>query len=128
MRSNVSNLIEHAERELRLAGFADGDSDYDGMLYDAVMALVKVFSEQGHSGMSASITLQLFDRVAQYKTLGSITNNPDEWVEVAEKLWQNKRDSECFSTDGGKTYSRNSEMVPGQETPAHTTPEKVTHA
>ena len=43
----MSDLTDHARNELKLAGLFDKDSDYDGMLGDSVMELVKVFSKQG---------------------------------------------------------------------------------
>lgn len=107
----MSNLVKHAEFEMKRVGLDKPDSDYNGMLYDSVMKLVKVFSEQGHSGFSAIQTLKIFGVVARYKTLSPITSNPDEWIDVSSmglstdnKLWQNKRDSSNFSNDGGKSY------------------------
>ena len=98
-------LVEHAERELRLAGLFDKDSDYGGMLGESTMKLIRVFSEEGHSGMSASIQSDIFNRLSRYKNLTPLTDSPDEWMEVGtDTTWQNKRCSDCFSTDGGKTY------------------------
>ena len=104
-----SNLTDHAECELRRAGLFDDDSDYNGMIGKAVMALIKVFAEQGHSGFSAPMVVQLFTKVANYDTLTPITSDPEEWTDIAdmcdgEKLWQNKRCSRMFSNDGGKTW------------------------
>lgn len=103
------SLVEHAERELRAAGLFDKHSDYEGMIGDAVMALVRVFASQGHSGMSASMTVTIFDRLARFKNLTPITDNPEDWVDIdiedaGQKLWQNRRDCSLFSKDAGKTY------------------------
>ena len=38
----VSNLEQHARHEVQLAGLFDKDSDYDGMLGDAVMGLIMI--------------------------------------------------------------------------------------
>ena len=106
----MSNLVEHAEYELKLAGLLDKDSDYDGMLGKAVLELVKVFSKQGHSGFSAYQTLQIFNEVASYKPLSPIGVSKDEWMDVTEHtadgkgMWQNRRRSTTFSRDGGKTW------------------------
>lgn len=100
----MSNLIKHAQKELELAGMFDKDSDYDGALGKAVMELVKVFSKQGHSGFSAGRTLWLFDRVAKFQTIMPIGTTENEWMSVAEGLWQNTRQSSVFSKDGGKTW------------------------
>jgi len=100
----MSNLTEHAELELKLAGLHEPDADYEGAIYTAVMELVEVFSKQGHSGFSASMVLDIFNKVASFKNLEPIGTTQDEWVEVSEGLWQNKRNSELFSKDGGKTW------------------------
>lgn len=104
----MSNLVKHAEYELKLAGLFDKDSDYDGMLGDAVLQLVKVFAKQGHSGFSAGRTLAIFNEVANFKNLTPIGKDPDEWMNVSEMsngpTWQNKRRSTTFSRDGGKTW------------------------
>lgn len=104
----MGNLTDHAKRELELAGLFDKDSDYDGMLGDAVMQLVKVFAKQGHSGFSAGRTLAIFNQVANFKNLTPIGKSDDEWMNVTEQspgpLWQNTRRSTTFSRDAGKTW------------------------
>lgn len=106
----MSKLVEHAERELKLAGLFDKDSDYEGMLGESVLELVKLFSDQGHSGWSACQALRIFDKVAMFKALTPLTSNLDEWNPCGENLWQNKRQPSCFSEDGGKTYTNNDEQ------------------
>ncbi len=104
----MSNLTEFAKDELRRAGLYDQDSDYNGMLGDAVEKLVEVFAAQDHSGMSASITLAAFDRVARWKPLSPITSDPSEWHDVSEysggPMWQSRRSPSTFSKDGGQTW------------------------
>lgn len=65
----MSNLVKHAEKELKKAGLFDKDSDYDGMLGEGVLELITVFASQGHSGMSAEMTVQLFERLARFKEI-----------------------------------------------------------
>jgi hypothetical protein len=48
---------------LKNQGLFDEDSDYGGMLGEAVLELVKVFSKQGHSGFSAMLTKEMFYRL-----------------------------------------------------------------
>lgn len=106
----MSNLVKHAESELKLAGLFDKDSDYEGMVGKAVLELVKTFSRQGHSGFSARYVLEVFNVVANYKPLTPIGSTKDEWMDVAEMtadgkgMWQNKRRGTTFSRDGGKTW------------------------
>lgn len=104
----MSNLVKHAKYELELAGLFDKDSDYNGMIGEAVLELVKAFAKQGHSGFSANWTLDIFDKVARFKPLTPIGKSKDEWLDQSEAsgepMWQNKRRGSTFSRDGGKTW------------------------
>lgn len=79
----MSNLIDHANYELNRAGLFDNDADYGGAPAKAVMDLVEVFDQQGHSGMSAAITLRLFYDLAEFKPIGPITSDSEEWGKSA---------------------------------------------
>lgn len=107
----MPGLREHAEYELKASGLFDSDADYGGMVPEAVLALIDVFSSQGHSGGSASLVLTIFNKLAHYQNLTPLTDNPEEWHFHEENIsgvkggfWQNKRNGEAFSNDGGKTY------------------------
>jgi len=101
----MSNLIKHAEIELKMAGLFDKDSDYGGMLGESVMELMKVFSDQGHSGCSAGMVSNLFDKLSRYKPITPLTLKDDEWCEIGTDKFQNKRRSSVFK-DGknGRAY------------------------
>jgi D-serine dehydratase len=105
----MSNLMKHAECEMRKAGLYDADSDYGGMIPEAVLALVKAHSEQGHSCGSHHVVLQIFNRVVNFKTLTPISSDPSEWFKhdyqtAGSDCWQNTRQPSVFSQDGGKTW------------------------
>ena len=107
----MSNLLRHAEDEMRRAGLYSKDADYDGMIPEAVMKMVKCLADEGHSGGSHALVMEIFNRVARFKTLGPLTSDPTEWMSVSEyygpdspPTWQSRRQSSCFSLDGGKTY------------------------
>lgn len=65
----MSNLVDHAEKELKRVGLFDKDSDYDGMLGEDVLELITVFAGQGHSGMSAQMTRELFHKLSNFENL-----------------------------------------------------------
>jgi hypothetical protein len=92
----MSNLATYAKRELELAGYFKEDGMYGGMLGKAVMDLVEKFAEEGHSGMSASITINTFERVARFEPLSPLTGADDEWVEVSRGMFQNSRCPHVF--------------------------------
>ena len=100
----MSNLVKHAERELKLVGMFDKDADYGGALASQILELVKVFSGQGHSGASAGITITVLIKLLKFKNLTPITSDKKEWSEVGTNLWQSKRNPAIFSKDGGKTW------------------------
>lgn len=105
----MSNLVRHAEIEMRRAGLYDKDSDYGGMIPEAVLELIKLHSAQGHSGGSHAITMRVFNRLVNFKTLTPIDSNPADWLDRTEMsggnpTWQSLRDPAIFSQDGGKTW------------------------
>lgn len=120
-----SREVKRAQYEIDLVGLSDQDSDYGGMIGDAVMQLIKLFSAQSHSGFSASMTGSIFYRLVQGKALTPVTNDPSEWLDVTEimydkeviakgnKIWQNTRQGSVFSKDGGKTWEDMSDNSKG---------------
>ena len=100
-----SNLVTHALHELSLMKYNDDVTDeYEYMIACAVLDIVAMFAGQGHSGMSGSIALRLLEPLLDFKPLGVLTDDPTEWHEVYPGTWQNRRDGEAFSLNGGKTY------------------------
>lgn len=100
----MSNLVDHAKRELALAG---NDDDFN----QSIIKAVKAFSSFGHSGGSASIAIPMLNDLLNYRNLTPLTDDPDEWMHVAEDvwgeaggIWQSRRNPEAFSRDGGKSY------------------------
>jgi len=58
-----------AIRNLELAGLFDKDSDYDGMLGNAVKRLLETHQKEGHSGASHYRAIALFYKVAKGEAL-----------------------------------------------------------
>lgn len=96
----MGSLEDHARFELRKQ-LALPDDDYDRMIADAVVELIQTFAAQGHSGMSASFCRQYFDRLARFEPIGPLTGEADEWVEVSDGVFQNRRCSRVFRDETG---------------------------
>jgi hypothetical protein len=94
----MGNLRDFAERELAAAK-AD-ESLYGDYLPKAVLELIDCFAAQGHSGMSANVTIQLFTQLARFEPLGPLTGEDDEWNEVSDGLFQNRRCGHVFKENG----------------------------
>jgi hypothetical protein len=97
------SLVEHARRELTLIG-------EDSETIEGYLKVVQAFSAMGHSG-GASVAIPVLNQLFQFKNLAPLTDDPAEWMHHSEPvwggkggIWQNIRNSEAFSSDGGKTY------------------------
>ena len=95
----MSSLKEHAEYELKLLNWTDDKEIYKGLLSKAVLELIDVFSKQGHSEASATVVREVFNKLAQVEPLSELTNNPKEWFEYEDGMFQSKRSPSCFSLD-----------------------------
>jgi hypothetical protein len=96
-------VSDRVKCELELAGLFDADSDYNGEVGKAVMELMDVFTNQGHSGFSAMLVADLFHRLVKGEILTPLTGKSNEWMEVADNLYQNKRRFSVFATDKNGT-------------------------
>lgn len=99
-----SNLTRHVRRELELAGMLDAAADYGGYLGDSVMRLTKLFSLEGHSGGSAGRAIALFERANRFEPLTPLTGADDEWIEIGEGMFQNRRCGRVFKKADGQVY------------------------
>ena len=107
----MSNLLKHAERELKLIGY-DGKDEYNNMAKEAILQLIETFAKQGHSGFSAPYVANMFHKLANYETLSPLTGNDDEWSDVLDErsssdtkmLFQNNRDSRVFKYEKGAYF------------------------
>lgn len=101
----MSNLIKHAEEEFKRAGYIPLDQEQeDGpnkWIQENIIELLKVFSEQGHSGFSAPFCINMFAKLAKFELLTPLTGEDDEWVEVSDSLWQSKRCHSVFKDENG---------------------------
>lgn len=117
----MSNLAEFAKEELERIGMYPGEGGYNGSVATAIYDLVKLFSEQDHTGFTAGYTVGAFCKLAMWRPLAPLTGDDNEWQEIRPGEYQNKRYSavfkdetgaydihgKAFSDDGGKTWFEN---------------------
>ena len=100
----MSSMLKWAEDELKRYNF----DFYGDNMNKAVLEVLKTLVDQGHSGMSASIVIQLVDRLWAWKPLTPLTGEDDEWtddIDPAGNKWQNKRYSAVFKNkETGECY------------------------
>ena len=93
-------LIDHAKAEFRAAGWTNAEGKFEDEMQEAIctdaLALLTVFSEQGHSGSSAPSLVGMLQKLMMFEPLVPLTGEDWEWNEVGEGVWQNKRCSNVF--------------------------------
>ena len=96
----MSNLHKHALAEFRAAGWLDETGAYidemQGMLCEHVLTLLRVFSDEGHSGSTAPYTVNLFKKLAMFEPIVPLTGEDWEWHEPSSGVFQNIRCSRVF--------------------------------
>lgn len=107
----MSNLINHAWDEFQAAGWCDKDHKFEEEMQAAIceniLALLTIFSEQGHSGTSAQYAIEVFSKLASFEPLVPIQGGDDEWIEYEEGYFQNIRCSHVFKNSSrfnGQAY------------------------
>jgi hypothetical protein len=95
------SLLQHAENELRFAGLLDSDDEMQGHMNDHILGMIKEFAKEGHSGFSAGYAISQLTRLLNFLPLSPLTGEDEEWEEVSEGLWQNKRCSRVFKNKDG---------------------------
>lgn len=104
-----SALYEYAKKELERIekGCKDEESLSMQQAIDKnILELINVFSNQHHSGFTATYVIDILQRLLHYKPLTSLTGEDDEWEDVTSygyntPTFQNKRCSAVFKDDKG---------------------------
>lgn len=99
----MSNLRSFAEHELRLIGMLGSDDEMNAAMADHILKMVDLFAAEGHSGFSAPYAINALNQLLRFEPLTPLTGDDEEWMEVTDGLYQNKRCSRVFKKDG-KAY------------------------
>lgn len=113
----MSNLVDYAKQELAMLS----DDPMQLEINESILEVVKVFSEQGHSGSSANYAINMLKRLLNYMPIKPLTGEESEWGTDADPN-QNKRcfavfrdpetrtanyvDYRSFTDDDGKSWYR----------------------
>jgi hypothetical protein len=126
----MSNLLDHAKRELDLIGMGDDATDLNRAMRLHILLMVKTFAAEGHSGFSASYAINALKHLLAFEPLTPLTGNDDEWLDRSQDsampIWQNRRcgrvfktedrcydaEGKIFRTPGGLGYTKAESCVP----------------
>ena len=101
----MSNLVDYAKDELKRIGMIDSGEPYNDWATKAILDLIELFDSQGHSGFTAPYVENAFHRLAMFKPLSPLTGKDDEWNELKDGWFQNKRYSAVFKDEDGIAYN-----------------------
>jgi len=100
----MGNLVDYAKDELKRIGMIDSGEPYNDLATKAILDLIELFDSQGHSGFTAPYVESIFHRLAMFKPISPLTGEDDEWNELGDGSFQNKRYSAVFKDKDGNTY------------------------
>lgn len=99
------NLMQHAKRELDIAGFDEKSNDVSGKIARSVIKLLRALDKQGLDEFELEWVLKTFGRLAIKSNLTPLTNNHVDWVNVSNYMgidtviYQSLRNQRCYTTD-----------------------------
>lgn len=103
-------MIKWVERELNR--LLTGNEDEDKMqkvMNSNILDIIKVFVNQGHSGCSANYMISILTRLLDWKPITPLIGNDDEWNEVGQGVYQNRRCPTIFKNDKNNSMAYNGE-------------------
>lgn len=106
LKNRDSNLVAHTQREVAYMRTKTNNSPND-WIANHLVDVARVFSAEGHSGMSAAYAIGAINKVLGYQPLRPLTGDEDEWGEpyCDAGTRQNKRCSTVFIEPNGFAYN-----------------------
>jgi len=118
----MSELINFAKSELDIIGMKEDDLEISNRaMREHILRMVEVFSDEGHSGFSASYAAAILEKLLRFQPISPLTGEDSEWnlISEKEKLYQNKRCSHVFKSNG-KAYDLNGKVFIQENGSAYT--------
>lgn len=101
----MSNIKQFAISELTRIGMYNSDDEMNQDMCKHILKMVDTFSEEGHSGFSASYAIGILEKLLRWEPLSPLTGEDDEWMEVGFGIYQNIRCSHVFKKGkNGRAY------------------------
>lgn len=92
-----SHLVQHAIKELKLAGYGKGKSGLNDWMYKQVVESIAVFASHGNSGSSALFEINLVQKLCNWDVISPLRFTDDEWIQISKDgTCQNIRKSDVF--------------------------------
>lgn len=100
-----SNICKHAIKELKLAGYGNGEGGPNDWMYQQVIEAVAVFASHGNSGSSAPLEINLVQRLCDWDIISPLKFTDDEWCQISsDGTCQNRRKGDVFKEPDGSIH------------------------
>lgn len=100
-----SELCQHAIKELKFAGYGNGEGGPNDWMYRQVLEAIAVFSSHDNSGTSAYFEINLVNKLCKFDIISPLRFTDNEWGKINVRgTCQNKRKSGVFKEPNGKIH------------------------
>lgn len=100
-----SNICKHAIKELKLAGYGNGEGGPNDWMYQQVIEAIAVFASHGNSGGSAPWEINLVQKLCDWDIISPLRFTDDEWSQISsDGTCQNRRKSDVFKEPNGSIH------------------------
>jgi len=100
--TNLSDLSKHAIGELSLI-------KEDPKIILWYVSVIEAFNIMQLEPEASDHCVATLTQLLRYGNLAPLTDEPREWVQIGNELWQSIRNRDAFSNNGGKTFKLYSE-------------------
>ena len=100
--TNLSDLSKHAIGELSLI-------KEDPKIILWYVSVIEAFNIMQLPPEASDHCVGTLTQLLRYGNLAPLTDEPREWVQIGDELWQSIRNRDAFSNNGGTTYKLYSE-------------------
>ena len=104
-------MRDFAIDELTRIGLYNSTDEIDIFFRDGILKVIDAFVDGEHSGSSASQAIAIIEKLLRLQPLTPLTGEDDEWADVEEHFYQNKRCHHVFKNkDDGRAYDLNGKV------------------
>jgi len=104
--TNLSDLSKHAIGELSLI-------KEDAKIILWYVSVIEAFNIMQLPPEASDHCVGTLTQLLRYGNLAPLTDEPREWIQIGDNLWQSIRNRDAFSNNGGityKLYSQNNDV------------------
>lgn len=82
-------ICKHAIKELKLAGYGNGEGGPNDWMYQQVIEAVAIFASHGNSDMSAPWEINLVQKLCDWDIISPLRFTDDEWSQISSDYGKN---------------------------------------